>query len=262
MKPFLYLVVTDKAETSIMDALPHLAGMLLVIITLCILWGICVITSKLIQVFRSKHQGAAACVERPLGGTADSEGLSHGVLATIAAAVASVTYEPHRIISIKPSSVGREKPGRQSARAPAFGGQSLPQDGDVDRLRITVDGRTCDVMVERLTRACTGNPRVSLQPARATTAAMVPPRGGVRDPLQAPVPPGTGKGRIHSPLAGIVQTIEAAVGTTLKEGDVVLTLEAMKMRTPVNAPMNGTITGMFVKVGDAVDDEQLLYTIR
>jgi pyruvate carboxylase subunit B len=42
----------------------------------------------------------------------------------------------------------------------------------------------------------------------------------------------------------------------LKEGDVVLTLEAMKMRTPVNAPMNGTITGMFVKVGDAVDEPE------
>jgi biotin carboxyl carrier protein len=41
----------------------------------------------------------------------------------------------------------------------------------------------------------------------------------------------------------------------------VLTLEAMKMYTPINAQAAGTITAIHVKVGDAVEEGQLLYTI-
>jgi biotin carboxyl carrier protein len=47
----------------------------------------------------------------------------------------------------------------------------------------------------------------------------------------------------------------------VKESDLVLTLEAMKMYTPINAVAAGTITAIHVKVGDAVEEGQALYTI-
>jgi hypothetical protein len=59
-----------------------------------------------------------------------------------------------------------------------------------------------------------------------------------------------------SPLAGIVQAIEVAVGAQVKEGDLVITLEAMKMYTPINATSTGTIKAIHVKTGDAVEEGQ------
>ncbi|MFZ9936755.1 MAG: acetyl-CoA carboxylase biotin carboxyl carrier protein subunit [Luteolibacter sp.] len=64
-----------------------------------------------------------------------------------------------------------------------------------------------------------------------------------------------------SPLAGIVQAIEVQVGAKVNEGDLVITLEAMKMYTPVNATASGTIKAIHVKTGDAVEEGQPLFTI-
>ena len=62
-------------------------------------------------------------------------------------------------------------------------------------------------------------------------------------------------------MAGIVQAIDRAVGATVTQGDLVITLEAMKMYTAINAPTSGTITAIHVKVGDSVEEGQVLYTI-
>jgi biotin carboxyl carrier protein len=64
-----------------------------------------------------------------------------------------------------------------------------------------------------------------------------------------------------SPLAGIVQAIAVAVGAQVKEGELVITLEAMKMYTPINATASGTIKAIHVKIGDAVEEGQPLFTI-
>jgi biotin carboxyl carrier protein len=68
-------------------------------------------------------------------------------------------------------------------------------------------------------------------------------------------------GDITSPLAGIVKSLDVAVGAQVKAGDAVLTLEAMKMYTAMNAPTDGTVTAIHVKPGDAVDEDQPLYTL-
>lgn len=114
------LAATDKPATSIMDALPHLAGMLMVMITLTILWGVCVVTAKLVKVFIPEPQAAAAPVANPAAKPAATpapaipEGIAPEIVAVIAAAVASVTNQPCRIISIKPMSTSWERAGRHS----------------------------------------------------------------------------------------------------------------------------------------------------
>jgi biotin carboxyl carrier protein len=47
-------------------------------------------------------------------------------------------------------------------------------------------------------------------------------------------------------------------GTAVKEGDQVLTLEAMKMNTVIYAPANGTVTSFCVAPGDTVAENQPL----
>lgn len=129
----------------------------------------------------------------------------------------------------------------------------------MEHLRITVAGKVYDVHVEKIEAADQPAPAA---PARVAPAApaSVPP---VSHPWQAPHPPkaATGAGDATSPLAGIVQAIDRKVGDTVSEGDPVLTLEAMKMYTAINAPTSGTIKEIYVKVGEAVEEGQLLYTI-
>lgn len=126
----------------------------------------------------------------------------------------------------------------------------------MDHLRITVEGKTYDVVVETVgTSASSPAPvKAPVQAARASAPAA---------PAPAPVakPAAAGAGDAVSPLAGIVQSISATVGSSVNEGDLVLTLEAMKMYTPINALTTGTIKAIHVQPGDAVEEGQVLYTI-
>jgi biotin carboxyl carrier protein len=127
----------------------------------------------------------------------------------------------------------------------------------MERLRITVDGKTYDVAVEKVD----GPAAESSMPAAVRAAAPA-----ARPAVAAPAPPPSASapaaaGDMVSPLAGIVQAIAVTVGTQVKEGELVITLEAMKMYTPINATASGTIKAIHVKTGDAVEEGQPLFTI-
>jgi biotin carboxyl carrier protein len=62
-------------------------------------------------------------------------------------------------------------------------------------------------------------------------------------------------------LAGKVVAIDTKVGDAVKEGDQILTLEAMKMNTYIYADRAGKIASINVAVGDGVEEGQALVTI-
>jgi biotin carboxyl carrier protein len=125
----------------------------------------------------------------------------------------------------------------------------------MDHLRITVQGQVYDVIVEKIERDSVTTPSTaSVKSSPKSSPATPPPPSPKASPAGSP-------GDATSPLAGIVQAIEVAVGNTIEAGALVITLEAMKMYTPINATTSGTITAIHVKVGDAVDEGQVLYTI-
>jgi biotin carboxyl carrier protein len=64
-----------------------------------------------------------------------------------------------------------------------------------------------------------------------------------------------------SPLNRRVVAINVQVGQAVKEGDHVLTLEAMKMNTNVFSPHAGTVAALKVAVGDAAEEGQTLMTL-
>jgi len=127
----------------------------------------------------------------------------------------------------------------------------------MDHLRITVDGKTYDVVVEKTGTSAPASAPAPAPVVRAAAASPVPTAA----PAPAPKPAPAGSGDAVSPLAGMVQAISATVGSSVNEGDLVITLEAMKMYTPINAVASGTITAIHVKVGEAVEEGQVLYTI-
>jgi Na+-transporting methylmalonyl-CoA/oxaloacetate decarboxylase gamma subunit len=113
----------DAAHShSIIDALPHLAGMLMVMVTLTILWGVCAFTARMVGTFLpDKKTTAPAPATATPAATAPEpappaeSGIAPEIVAVIAAAVAAVTDKrPVRIVSIKPTSTSWERAGRQS----------------------------------------------------------------------------------------------------------------------------------------------------
>ena len=57
---------------------------------------------------------------------------------------------------------------------------------------------------------------------------------------------------LPAPLAGNIIKVFVNVGDEVKEGDVIMLLEAMKMETQISAPCSGTISSIDVKTGDSV----------
>jgi oxaloacetate decarboxylase alpha subunit len=66
---------------------------------------------------------------------------------------------------------------------------------------------------------------------------------------------------VNAPLGGNIFSIEYSEGSSIKEDDTVIVLEAMKMETTIKTPINGTIKKIFVKDGDKVLSGEPLFEV-
>ncbi len=81
-------------------------------------------------------------------------------------------------------------------------------------------------------------------------------------PASAPSAPASSGGfEVKATLPGTVFKLVASPGQSVKEGDVLLILEAMKMEIEVVAPQDGVVNSILVKQGDSVEDGQTLAII-
>lgn len=119
---------------------------------------------------------------------------------------------------------------------------------------ITVNGNVYDVVVEE--GASSG-----AAPKAAPAAPKAAPKAA---PAAAPKAASAGAGsvKVEAGAAGKVFKIEASVGQSVKRGDAVVVLEAMKMEIPVVAPQDGTVASIDVSVGDPVEAGTLLATLN
>ncbi|HEX7078560.1 MAG TPA: biotin/lipoyl-containing protein [Candidatus Eisenbacteria bacterium] len=67
---------------------------------------------------------------------------------------------------------------------------------------------------------------------------------------------------IRAPMTGRVVAVATAVGAAPREGDLLLTIEAMKMEFKLTAPENGTVLEVACAEGDRVELGQLLVRLR
>ncbi len=128
------------------------------------------------------------------------------------------------------------------------------------RLKVTVNGVDYDVEVEveEETRQPLGAIFMGggFVPQHAVAAA-----GGSAGPGATGVGGGSGEG-VSAPLAGTVVRVQVKPGQEVDEGDVLVSLEAMKMETEITAAVRGTVSEVLVSVGDAVAGGQLLVRIE
>jgi pyruvate carboxylase len=64
--------------------------------------------------------------------------------------------------------------------------------------------------------------------------------------------------QVGAPMPGLISSIAVTAGETVREGDVLLTIEAMKMETAVHAEAGGTVAEILVTPGQQVDAKDLL----
>ncbi|MDR3128721.1 MAG: acetyl-CoA carboxylase biotin carboxyl carrier protein subunit, partial [Tannerellaceae bacterium] len=83
-----------------------------------------------------------------------------------------------------------------------------------------------------------------IKPAASSSAPIVP----VTKPA-APAGVGTA---LRSPLPGVILAVKCAVGDTVKKGQPLILLEAMKMENNINADRDGVIKEIKVNKGDSV----------
>ena len=115
-------------------------------------------------------------------------------------------------------------------------------------LRITVNGTTYDVQVEELGE--------SAAPAAAAPSAPAAPA-----PKKAPAP-AVGAGEpVVAPMPGTILSVNVTNGQSVKSGDVLVILEAMKMENEIKAPKDGTVSSVNVSKGESVDTGATLVTL-
>ena len=67
---------------------------------------------------------------------------------------------------------------------------------------------------------------------------------------------------IEAPITGKITTVEVKVGDTLQEGDVLCFIESMKMENPILAPVGGKITELKVSADQVIDTGSLIAIIE
>ena len=98
------------------------------------------------------------------------------------------------------------------------------------KFNISVNGKTYAVEVEEAEGGAS---------APVVAAALV---------AQAPAPTAPAGGTaVNAPMPGLVLKLAVANGATVKKGDKIVVLEAMKMDNDISAPCDGVVTGNVVK---------------
>lgn len=123
------------------------------------------------------------------------------------------------------------------------------------KYKVTLNNKVYEVEVEEDT-AMLVDEYEALAPAPAAAPAAAPVAAPVAAAAAA-VPTAAGE-PITAPMPGTILKVNAAQGTDVKKGDILVVLEAMKMENEILAPRDGTVAQVAVSKGAAVDTGALL----
>ena len=102
------------------------------------------------------------------------------------------------------------------------------------------------------------------------TAAGAAPVASPAAPKAAPAPAAAPKAAagaagavtVKAPMPGNILDVKVAAGASVKAGDVLVILEAMKMENEIVAPQDGTVASINVNKGDTVNSGDVLVSMN
>ena len=122
------------------------------------------------------------------------------------------------------------------------------------KYKITLNGRTSEVEVEA-GKAMLLDEYEAIAPSAPAAAPVAAAPVAAAPAAAAPAAPAvTGAGdAVKAPMPGTILKVNVQNGQAVKEGDVLVVLEAMKMENEILAPKDGTVTQVLVSKGASVD---------
>jgi len=126
--------------------------------------------------------------------------------------------------------------------------------------KVVVNGIHFDVELKQPINPTSSLKKVRVEAPKPVARPAAPVAQAPAAPAAPPVAAGAGS-PIKSPLPGTVTELKVNVGDTVKQGDVVLVLEAMKMQNNIESEYDGTVTSITVKQGETVMEGAVLLTI-
>jgi len=120
--------------------------------------------------------------------------------------------------------------------------------GKTLEIRLQAIGETDQNGEVRVFFELNGQPRVVRVPDRMVTAGTVARLKATPD----------NPNHIGAPMPGVVTTVAVQAGQSVKEGDLLLTIEAMKMETGIHAERDAVVTAIHVQPGGQIDAKDLL----
>lgn len=133
----------------------------------------------------------------------------------------------------------------------------------------TLNGKQYEVELERMEeyspvpRYGEEAPVQAAAPAPAPVAAAPAPAATPAPaPVAAPAPAAAGTTNVEAPMPGKILDVKVAAGQSVSYGQVLLTMEAMKMETEIVAPADGTVASVLVKNGEMVETGTALVSLN
>lgn len=120
---------------------------------------------------------------------------------------------------------------------------------------VTLNGKDYEVEVDELSEAIVTNVAPTAAPAQAAPVAAQP-----STPAAAPAPaPVSGSGTaVKAPMPGTILKVNVTAGQSVKAGDIMFILEAMKMENEIVAPTDGTVSQVVAAKGSSVATDDVL----
>ena len=119
------------------------------------------------------------------------------------------------------------------------------------KYKVTLNGKTYEVEVEQ-GKAVLLDEYEALAPAPAAAAAPVAAAPAAAPAPAAPVNLAAGE-TVTAPMPGNIIRVDVAQGDTVKAGQILVILEAMKMENEIVAPKDGTVAQVVTSKGSVVD---------
>jgi pyruvate carboxylase subunit B len=115
-----------------------------------------------------------------------------------------------------------------------------PASGMPDQMEVEVDGEVFSIRI------------ISVGGNAMAVSSVTPQK----------IPRGEMAGGIKSNMQGMVLKVHVSRGASVKKGDTLLVLEAMKMENPIHSPVDGKVIEIFVDTGDVVQNGDVLLVVQ